>query len=628
MEPQILSWRGATFVLLGLVALLAWPAVRRLREAPPPPPPALRLTLPAPAGAVLGAGADVLDAAISPDERTVAFVATADGETALWRRPLDAEAATVVPGTGGASLPAWNPEGDRLAFFADQRLKVVTLATGQIEDLAGVRTPGGAAWLDDGSIVYGAGDGPLRRWAPGSAGLSSAGQSSDARLDSARLNSAGPDSPGANDAGPSRPAAANGTGAEPAPATASTLQSGDVRHGHPFAAGPGALLYVAVRDNGQRIVRYNAEGQTRDLGTTSGHAVLVGGFLLSVRGDSLLAQRFDRESGRLTGRAEPLALDVGTTAGGRGLMAASPSLVLTSAAAAVAHRLTWFDERGAVTGSAGEPGDYQQVRLSPDDRFVAITERDPQLRALDVAVLPADGAGYPARISRSLAADTDPVWSPDGRRVLFRSLSGGPAGLFIRTAHDPEAPIEPLRQSPQGETPLDWTAGGVLYSTASPETRMDVWRLDPRTREPQPLLQSGFNETDARWSPDGRWIAYVSDEPGHPDVFVRHMPDGAPTRVSRAGGTRPRWGHGGRALYFLRGGQIMRSARQDGADPPFATPAAVVTAPGLVDFDVAHRSERLLGIVPADGGTRPAVRAILDWQTAARALTTPPAPRR
>ncbi len=586
MEPQVLSWRGATFVLLGVVALLAWPAVRRLREAPPPPP-ALRLTFPAPAGAVLGAGADVLDAAISPDERTVAFVATSNGATALWRRPLDSDAALIVPGTDGAALPAWNADGDRIAFFADQRLKVITLATGQVEDLADVRTPGGAAWLNDGSIVYGAGDGPLLRWTPRS------------------------------------------PGAGGAPATASSLQPGDVRHGHPVAVGPGTLLYVAVRDNGQRIVRYGAEGETRDLGTTTGHPVLVGGFLLSVRGDSLLVQRFDRESGRLTGRAEPLALNVGTSAAGRGAIAASPSLLLASAAAPVANRLTWFDDTGAVTGSVGEPGDYQQVRLSPDDRFVAVTERDPQLRALDVSVLPVERVGHPAKVSRSLAADTDPVWSPDGRRVLFRSLSAGPADLFIRTAHDPEAPIEPLLASPQAETPLDWTEGGqVLLATASPETRMDVWRLDPRTRRQQPVLQSGFNETDARWSPDGRWLAYLSDEPGSPDVFVRRVLDGAVTRISRAGGTRPRWSRDGRALYFLRGAQIMRSARQDGVDPPFATPAAVVTAPGLVDFDAAHRGERLLGIVPADGGARPAVRAILDWQTPAHALTAPPPRKR
>jgi Tol biopolymer transport system component len=581
VEPQVLSWRGATFVLLGVVALLAWPAVQRLREAPPPPPPALRLTFPAPAGATLGAGADVLDAAIAPDERTVAFVATSNGTTALWRRTFDTEAAAALPGTGGASLPAWNPAGDRLAFFADERLKVVHIGTGQVESLADTRLPGGAAWLDDGSIVYGAGDGPLQRWTPGGAGTSAA-------------------------------------------TPASTLQAGDVRHVHPFAAGPGALLYVAVRDTGQRVVRYSAGGQTRDLGPTSGHAVLVGGFVLSVRGDSLIAQRFDHEQGRLMGRAELLALNVGASGSGRGLFAASPSLVLTSSAAAVAHRLTWFSPAGAAAGTVGEPGDYQQVRVSPDDRFVAVTVRDPQLRALDVFVLPVDRAGYPGRLSLSLAADTDPVWSPDGTRVAFRSLAGGPGALFVRRAHVPDAPIEPLLQAPQADAPLDWTAAGVLYSVRSTETRTDVWRLDPKATRQEPVLQSGFNETDARWSPDGRWLAYVSDEPGSPDVYVRPARGGAFTRVSRAGGTRPRWSRDGRALYFLRGAVIMRSVRQDGVEPPFATPVPLMTAPGLVDFDAAHTSDRLLGILPADGGMRPDVRVILDWQTTATALTTPP----
>jgi hypothetical protein len=116
----------------------------------------------------------------------------------------------------------------------------------------------------------------------------------------------------------------------------------------------------------------------------------------------------------------------------------------------------------------------------------------------------------------------------------------------------------------------------------------------------------------------------VSDEPGSPDIYVRRLPDGPVTRVSRAGGTRPRWGRDGRALYFLRGGQILRSTRQEGLDPPFGTAVAIVTAPGLVDFDTAHHSDRLLGVVRMAGLARPDVRAIADWQTAALALTAPP----
>lgn len=591
MEPQVLIWRRTAIVLLGVVALLAWPTVRRLREAPPPPPPSVRLTFPAPPGTALGSGADGLDAAIAPGEDAVVFVATADGVTALWQRRLDSDAATALAGTAGATLPTWSPAGDRIAFFADQRLKAITLADGRVQDLAEAESPGGAAWLADGSLVFaGDTDGPLRRWQPGPAT------------------------------------------APPSAASASALQPGDVRHVFPSVAGPAALVYVAVRDDGRRVIRYAAAGQTRDIGTTTGHAVVVGDFLLSVRDDSLLVQRFDREMGTVTGRAAPLALNVGASPSGHGLMAASPSLVLASAAGPAASRLTWFDTDGRVEGSVGEPGDYLQVRLSPDDRFVAVTERDPLLRTLDVSVLPTGPAGHPAKISRSLAADTDPVWSPDGGRVLFRSLSGGRADLFVRTAHDPEAPIEPMLQSPMAETPLDWsvTAGGqVLMTAAADDTGLDVWLFDARPlqpRQPQPLLHSGFNESDARWSPDGRWVAYVSDEPGSQDVYLRHLPDGAVTRVSRAGGTRPRWARDSSALYFLRGAQIMRSPRQDGLDPPFGTAVPIAAAPGLADFDTAHRGDRLLAVVPVAGLARPEVRAILDWQTTAQILTAPARP--
>jgi len=127
-------------------------------------------------------------------------------------------------------------------------------------------------------------------------------------------------------------------------------------------------------------------------------------------------------------------------------------------------------------------------------------------------------------------------------------------------------------------------------------------------------VTSRFNESDGRWSPDGRALAYVSDEFGQPDVFVQVWPTGGRVRVSSAGGSHPRWTRDGRTLFFLRGAEIVRVALT--LDPlSVSAPTSVVTVPGVRDFDAAHRSDRLLAILPAQTATSTEIRALVDWQS-------------
>ena len=135
-----------------------------------------------------------------------------------------------------------------------------------------------------------------------------------------------------------------------------------------------------------------------------------------------------------------------------------------------------------------------------------------------------------------------------------------------------------------------------------------------RLRQPAAAVATGFNESDARLSPDGRSVAYVSDEAGQPDVYVAGWPQGPRTRVSQAGGSHPRWAGG--SIYFQRGGEIFRAARQPGATPGFDVPQRVLALPGIRDFDVSHAGKRLLVIVPTANGSVPIVRAIVDWPSA------------
>jgi Tol biopolymer transport system component len=509
---------------------------------------------------------DGLDATLSPGG-TLVFVAASGGAIQLWQRRVDDERASPLKDTDGARAPSWSADGQTLLFFAGGRLRALTPATGTIRDLADAPAPGGAAMLDDGTVLFSA--------------------RANAPLDALR----------------------NGTRA-----AATTLAAGDRAHLWPAPA-PGGFVYIAVRDDGRRAMRLVAGGATHELGTTDGHAVVVDGILLHVRGGSLLAQRLDPELGTLAGRATALVTPA-ATANGRALIAASPRLLLVSAASIRARELRWID---AGSGAAGPPatdrGDYWQVRLAPDDASAAVTLVEPQLRTLDVYAVPLAAGGVTTAVSLALAADSDPVWSPDGQRLLFRSLQDGVPRLFSRVIGRAGADIEPVAAA-SGAVPTEWRQSGtaeILFHAPAARGDTDLFVSDPATGADRLAVSSPFNDADGRWSPDGRFLAYVSDEFGQPDVFVQAWPAGGRSRVSTAGGTKPRWGRDSRTLYFQRGPDIVRVTVVSGATPAPSAPVPVATVPGLRDFDAAHRTDRLLAIVPA-AGAAPEIRALADWQ--------------
>jgi hypothetical protein len=287
---------GIAIALLLAIAVLAVPAVRHLRESPPAPPPPVRLSLGALADAELGSGDQLLDAAISPDERQIVFVATANGMAALWRRELDSERAERIAGTDGAQLPAWKGTANVIAFFAGDRLKQVSLTGGEVRDLTTAVAARGASWLPDGSVLFAAdSDSAIRRLQNGIV------------------------------------------------SNATMLKPDDRSHAFPIAVGasvPDSFVYTATLNTGRRVVRLvDSEGE-RDLTTTTGHGQLVADMLLFVRDGALLGQRFDRETRQLMGRAVPLVLAVGTDSTGRGHFAASPRVLVAAPGGSRLHLMS------------------------------------------------------------------------------------------------------------------------------------------------------------------------------------------------------------------------------------------------------------------------------------------------
>jgi Tol biopolymer transport system component len=561
---------GIAIVALAAIAL-AVPAFRHLREGPSPPAPAIRVAFPAPAGAELGSGDQTLDAAIAPNEREIVFVATTSGTAALWRRALDSERADRIAGTDGAQFPAWKATGNAVSFFSGRRLKQLSTTDGVVRDLTAASTPLGASWLPDGSLLFADNPrGPIRRLRNGDV------------------------------------------------SDASTLQGGDRGHAFPVSAGDdGSFVYTATLNDGRRIVRLAQGGIERDLVTTTGHGQLVDGTLLHVRDGVLLGQRLHPETPQVSGRSVPLALSVGSDSNGRSYFTASRRVLLTAPGISRRYQLTWFPLTGGAGTPTREPGDYWQVRLSSDDRYAALTQTTPLVRTLDVALAPMSETGYNEPLTRAVAPDSDPVWSPDGRRLVFRSLQDGPPRLFTHIAHDQDAAdvIVPMSAADEttsvDETPTDWRDGRIIVHGPGPKGDLDVWSVNADSGAREAIADTGFNETDGRLPHDGRWLAYVSDESGQPDVYALPQPRGPRVRVSFAGGTRPRWSRDGRAVFFLRGSQIMRA---DMSGTGFTTPRAVVEVPGVRDFDIAHRRDALIALVPASNPTTASVSAIIDWQ--------------
>jgi dipeptidyl aminopeptidase/acylaminoacyl peptidase len=557
--------------------------ITHLREQPPSPPSTVRLSLTAPPGTELGVGDEPLDAAISPDQREVVFVATPirrglvnlapAGAPQLWRRRLDAEESEPIAGTEGARLPAWKQTGHVLSFFADAQLKLLDLKTGAITAVSDAADPAGATWLSDGSLLFVPSPGVVRRLLEGKA------------------------------------------------TDATRLAPGDAAHAYPVAVAPGApFIYIAVRGDGRRVVRLNENGQEHDLGTTTAHGVFIAGerdVLLFVKDDTLLADERDPDTGQMAGRDLPVVLEVGVTRSGRGLFTASPDVLIHSAAVERPRQLTWLSMDGARAGTVADIGDYWQVRISPDDTRLAVTTRDPLLRSLDVLMIPALGAAPSQRLTASLAADTDPVWSPDGRRITFRSAQRGRPELLvtpsdINQSSRSEHSALPLRAP--GEVPNDWRGGELLIQRRG-GAGFDLVRADESSGAATSVAVTPFNETDGRWSPDGRWVAYVSDEPGRPDVFV--LGGGTRQRLSFAGGTHPRWTRDSRSLLFLRGSTIMR-ASLDAAGTRFESARPLFDTPGIRDFDVAHRSDRVLALLPVQIESVSSVPVILNWRSLLR----------
>jgi Tol biopolymer transport system component/predicted Ser/Thr protein kinase len=453
--------------------------------------------------------------ALSPDGRKIAFVATGDGASRLWVRSLDSTSAQPLLGTEGAYNPFWSPDSRSLGFFADQKLKRIDLGGGQPQSLADVANAAVAqgSWSEQGAILFNAGNATALFRVPASGGQVVA---------------------------------------------VTKRGKGQVSHRSPrFLPGGKQFLFTSTgTEPGLWLGSLNA-GEPRRISAFAAGAESVGeylapGWLVRVRGNVLVAQRFDASRGQLSGDPVTLAQDVGldqNTLAGSFSVSPSGTIAWRTGGGGGKRQLTWFNRAGQIAGAWGAPDDanLRFPELSPDGKRVAIT-RGP-VGSTDLWI---EEGTRTSRFTFGQGSNFNAIWSPDGRRVVFSSTRKGVQDLYQKPA-DGSGSEELLLQSAETRRANSWSPDGrfILYYSAQNNGDLMVLPLTG-DRKPYAFLSTPFNEDQGFFSPDGKWVAYESNESGRNEIYVRPFPGpGGQWQVSTGGGSMPRWRADGKELYYL-----------------------------------------------------------------------------
>jgi Tol biopolymer transport system component len=590
------GWRGR-LMRIGVpaaigMALLAWAVVRRSTDGVPSlVSSVIRFNLPWPDETAAVEGAQF---AVSPDGSRIALAARRpDGQTHLWLRTLQSMEWRALPGAEGAALPFWSPDSRQIGFFAEKKLKKIDVSNGLTQTLADAASGRGGTWGRQDTIVFASSPlGPLFR--------------------------------------------VSASGGTPQPVT--TVDNSGPERGHAwphFLPDGRTVLFVVDASRGREDAARSADegqsglhlisldsGQRRLLVTGAGAGIFAQGFLLFVRGSELLAQRFDPTRAEFEGEPQSIsgAERAGDGTGSGGFAASDTGVLVHRIGDLTPSQLTVLDRNGRVLGSTSDIAGYQQFSISPDARRIVVARRDARGATSNLWLLELDRQ-VTSRLTSGPSDDSSPVWLPDGNRIAFVSRRNDEAALYSIEANG-GGKEQLLHTSRQAERLEDASPDGrfLLYSTTSAETGSDLWFLpldgDHKNadRKAQPLFQTVFNESQGRLSPDGRWIAYVSDESGRDEVYVRPFP-AADSRwqVSIAGGERPRWRRDGRELYFLSpdGHLQMVDVRADSTFRSGA-PRALFVMRHADDYEVKADGQ-FLARTRIEDRARAGLQVVLNW---------------
>ncbi len=595
------AWIAAALFALAATSL----AVTHFRESPPPVA-SLRLTMLPPEKQDFAVWL-----ALSPDGRRLAFrVRNAAG---IWLRPLDSMQARLLAGTEGANTFFWSPDSRFLAFESGGKLKKIEASGGTPEticDFTGGAHLGGS-WSADGTILF-----------------------------------------GGTHIGILRVPASGGT---PVPVTALDQSRGETQHTYPAFLPDGRhFLYLRGTNrtewSGIFVGSLDVKPQQQSLQrmipgffsfayVPPGAGAGAPGRLLFLHEGNLMAQPLDHKHLQLEGEAVTVAEGIATglsqasfTASPSGLLAYRPDSKDSDIV-----QYHWFNREGKELGLAGVTTACLcnfNFTLSPDETRVAHVQtaggEATNIWVLDLA------RGVNTRLSFTPDGGTSPVWSPDGKWIAFSAAGNGQTIVYLKDASG-GVPERTLLRSAESKAVEDWSRDGkfLVYRVSSAQSgKTELWAIpDPMAageRKPVLVAASAFNLQDARVSPDGRWLAYASDESGKSEIYVRPFPPGdgrtGQWLVSSSGASIPRWRADGKELYFLAPDLKLVSvevAAGRPGDPAFHSgpPHALLAAPSNKAFRyaVARDSKRLLlSVPPAQPAALPPLNVVMNWEAGLR----------
>ena len=577
---QRLAWAAAGLFLLIAAVSLPFAVVHVRESAPDERPIRFDVLMPEKVN-VVGA-----PPAISPDGTRLAFAANLGGKTQLWLRRIDSTVVQPLAGTDGADYPFWSPDSRSIAFFAGGKLRKIDASGGPPQTLSDAPVPRGGAWNQDGLIVFApTASGPLHRVA------SSGGTST--------------------------------------PLFALDVSKGEISHRNPSFLPDGRhfvfLVQAAEDSQGIHVGSLDAPSHSLLLNTSSSGAYAPPGYLLFVRERTLVAQRFDAEHLELTGEAFPIAEPAGLYNTFSSTFSVSRNGVLAHTDAVggggTANRqLAWFDRAGKLVESIGSQVPIADVSLSPDQKRAAV-----QWLANDIRIVDLVRGGVPSRLTFNASVEDFPVWSPDGNRVLYTSTAGGGQNMYSKMSSGAGSE-ETVLKSITVKRPTDWSRDGrfILYEEDDPKNQVDLWVLPLfGDRKPMLLLRTPFAEQQARFSADGKWIAYVSNETGAPEVYVQSFPpSGGRWQVSTNGGFTPRWRRDGKELFYLAPDRKIMSVevRTDGAAFEYSSPKALfetsvdaVTTAATNRYDVSADGQRFLVDAAIENAGPAPITVVVNW---------------
>jgi eukaryotic-like serine/threonine-protein kinase len=515
------------------------------------------------------------DVAFSPNGHTVAVIAYEESgreivgtRNGIWIYELGSEGGRSLDDTEGASYPFWSPDGGSLAFFADGKLKKLELSGGRAQIICDAPSGRGGAWNKDGVIIF----------------------TPDARAG----------------VGLYRVAASGGT---VTPTSKLDTSRGELSHRWPMFLPDGThYLYMAANFAGQKGVDAIFVGSLDSnekhfvVETAANAAYAAPGYLLFYRDKALLAQRFDLKRFALTGEPTTILNDIQYQPQvKRALFGASGNglLVAQSGSGVALSQLVWFDRQGKELGALGKPDVYGNVLIAPNGKSAAVSMTDIASQNTDVWTYDLQ-LDHAKRLTFDPSADSVPIWSPDAARLVFASNRLSFNDLYVKNS-DGAQEEKSIVHDDIDKFPNDWSRDGkyILYTRHT-----DLWFVNLLDLKKSLFLKAPSLLRNGQFSPDGKWVAYASNETGKWEIYVTSFPEPrGKWQVSVGGGEQPRWQSDGRELFYLSSdSKMMAVPVTTGANFEARTPVALFQATprqpipifDLFVYDVSRDGQRFL----------------------------------